>query len=98
MLGPIALAALLAAPAFWDRVADPHRAQVEALIARARGELLSGSKDGPARAEHTLREALRFDPTSFTATMLLGEAQVGEGQRAAAAVAFGRARALARTP
>ena len=97
MLAPVALALLLAAPSFWDRVADPHRAQVEALIARARGELLSG-KDGPARAEKTLRDALRFDPASFTATMLLGEAQVGQGQRAAAAVSFGRARALARTP
>jgi tetratricopeptide (TPR) repeat protein len=94
----LALAALLAAPAFWDRVADPHRAQVEALIARARGELVSGAKDGAARAEKTLREALRFDPQSFTATLLLGEAQVGQGQRAAAAASFGRARSLARTP
>jgi len=97
-LGTLALVALLAAPAFWDRVADPHRAQVEALIARARGELVSGGKDGAARAEKTLRDALRFDPTSFMATMLLGEAQVGQGQRAAAAASFGRARALARTP
>ncbi|HXU82773.1 MAG TPA: tetratricopeptide repeat protein [Polyangia bacterium] len=97
MFASVALAVVLAAPAFWERVADPHRAQVEALIARARGEMLSG-KDGPGRAEKTLREALRFDPGSFTATMLLGEAQVGQGQRAAAALSFGRARALARTP
>jgi tetratricopeptide (TPR) repeat protein len=95
--GPLALAVLLTAPTFWERVADPHRAQVEALIARARIELASG-KDGPPRAEKTLREALAFDPRSFTATMLLGEAQAGQGQRAAAAASFGRARTLARTP
>src|SRR5688572_32982861 len=98
MLGStLALALLLAAPTFWGRVADPHRAQVEALIAPARIELASG-KEGPPRAERTLREALRFDPRSFTATLLLGEAQAGQGQRAAAAASFVRARALARTP
>jgi len=98
MLATLALAALLAAPAFWERVADPHRGQVEALIARARVDLGNGSKEGIARAELNLREALRFDPRSFMATLLLGEAQAGQGQRAAAAASFGRARSLARTP
>jgi tetratricopeptide (TPR) repeat protein len=97
--GPIlVLAMLVAAPSFWERVADPHRGQVEALIARARAALASASAEGPARAERDLREALRFDPASFQATLLLGEAQAGQGQREAAATAFGRARALARTP
>src|SRR5436190_3668263 len=98
MLGTLALAALLAAPMFWERVADPHRGQVEALIARARVDMSNGSKEGIARAELSLREALRFDPRSFMATLLLGEAQAGQGQRAAAAASFGRARSLARTP
>src|SRR4029450_5570491 len=39
-----------------------------------------------------------FAPPRSLATVLRGEAQGGQGQRAAAAASFGRARALARTP
>jgi tetratricopeptide (TPR) repeat protein len=99
-LGPIlAMAALLVhAPTFWERVADPHREEVEALVARARGELAGGSADGPAAAARALREALRFDPSSFVATLLLAEAEARQGRVAPAATAFARARSLARTP
>jgi tetratricopeptide (TPR) repeat protein len=95
----LALAALLGGgPGFWDRVADPHRDEVEALVGRARGELGVGSTDAAARAERALLQALRFDPGSFVAIVLLAEAQARLGRGDAAAVSFGRARALARTP
>lgn len=98
-LGPVlAVAALVGAPSFWERVADPHRERVEALVARTRAELAAGSVEAAARAERTAGEALRLDPTSFVGTLLLGEAQARQGRGAAAAAAFGRARALARTP
>jgi tetratricopeptide (TPR) repeat protein len=98
-LGPMmAIATLLAAQPFWERVADPHREEVAALIARARADLAGATSDGAARAERGLLQALRLDPTSFVGTLLLGEAQAGQGRRAAAAASFGRARGLARTP
>jgi tetratricopeptide (TPR) repeat protein len=93
----LAIVAWLAGPGFWDRVADPHRDEVEALVARARGELAAGTTDGAARAERSLVQALRFDPRAFVATLLLAEAQARLG-RPDAAVSFSRARALARTP
>jgi tetratricopeptide (TPR) repeat protein len=98
---------LLAGPAwgqsssFWDRVANPHRQRVESLVARAQGELGSrpgASRDAAARAEGWLREALRYDPDSFSATVLLGEAQERQGRGTGAAAAFARAQTLARTP
>jgi tetratricopeptide (TPR) repeat protein len=97
---------VLARPAqgdgFWDRVADPHRQRVEALVQRAQAELGDrpggGLRDGATHAEIWLREALRYDPDSFTATVLLGEAQARQGRWAGAAAAFARARGLARTP
>jgi tetratricopeptide (TPR) repeat protein len=92
---------VVAAP-FWERVAEPHRQKVEALVQRAQAELgdrpSAGLREGAARAEVWLREALRFDPDSFPATVLLGEAQARQGRWAGAAAAFARARTLARTP
>jgi tetratricopeptide (TPR) repeat protein len=83
-------------------VADPHRQRVEALVQRAQAELGErpggGMREGAAHAEIWLREALKFDPDSFTATLLLGEAQARQGRWAGAASAFARARVLARTP
>jgi tetratricopeptide (TPR) repeat protein len=98
LIPAIAIAALLGAPSFWERVADPHRERVEALVARGRGELALGTTDSAQRAERILGEALGLEPTSFIATLLMGEAQARQGRGAAAAAAFGRARALARTP
>src|SRR5690348_16031459 len=105
-LAVVALLLGLAGPAragaFWERVADPHRLQVEALVQRAQLELGerpgAGSRETAARAESLLREALTFDPDSFVATVLLGEAQARQGRGAGAAASFARARALARTP
>jgi tetratricopeptide (TPR) repeat protein len=100
--------ALLARPAwgqsaFWDRVANPHRARVEALLQRAQGELgkrsgISPTVEAAARAELLVREALRLHPDSFPATVLLGESQARQGRGSGAAAAFARAQALARTP
>jgi tetratricopeptide (TPR) repeat protein len=99
---------LLTSPAFgqrgsfWERVADPHRQHVEALVQRAQAELGErpggGLREGAARAEVSLREALRLDADSFTANVLLGEAEARQGRWAGAASAFARARGLARTP
>jgi tetratricopeptide (TPR) repeat protein len=98
----LVLARGASAATFWERVAEPHRQKVEALVQRAQAELgdrpSSGLREGAARAEVWLREALRFDPESFTAMVLLGEAQARQGRWAGAAAAFARARTLARTP
>jgi tetratricopeptide (TPR) repeat protein len=86
---------------FWERVANPHRQRVESLVQRAQGELgyrPGASREAAARAEGWLREALRYDPDSFSATVLLGEAQARQGRGTGAAAAFARAEALARTP
>src|SRR5438067_507665 len=88
--------------AFWERVAHPHRQRVEGLVQRAEVELGerpgSGTREGAARAESWLREALALEPESFLATVLLGEAQARQGRGAGAAAAFARARSLARGP
>jgi tetratricopeptide (TPR) repeat protein len=98
----VARPALADGGSFWERVADPHRQRVEALIQRAQAELsdrpVGGMRDEAAHAEIWLREALRLDADSFSATVLLGEAQARQGRWAGAAAAFARARALARTP
>ncbi len=100
------LAARLAAAQpipFWERVSDPHRGRVEALVLRAQAELGERGPGGltgeaAARAEIWLEEALRLDAQSFLATVLLGEAQTAQRKGPVAVATFQRARRLARTP
>src|SRR5262245_16506880 len=88
--------------AFWERVADPHREQIEALVMRAQAELgeraAAGAGEVAARAEGWLREALRLDGRNFVATVLLGETSARQRRGEEAVRLFERARQLARTP
>lgn len=93
-------ASLDAGRGFWDKVASPHRAEVEALVRQAEELMLRSSAGGDrmTRAEATLRKALQLQPQDHRAMLLLGDVLAALGRPADAVTALEQARRLARSP
>jgi tetratricopeptide (TPR) repeat protein len=91
-----------ARPWYWERVARPHGERVRMMIGRAQAELdeqslFGRSLEGATRAEALLEQALRLEPASFLATVLMGDSLAAQGRGIEAISFFQRACALSET-